>query len=69
MIRQPGDVRIRGGDFLHATRRKAMAGDVDDVVGSPHDVRISVLVDEPGVGGFVIAREFLESAPGDRRGA
>src|ERR1700678_751857 len=37
-----------------------MSRDVDDVVGPPEDGEIAVLVDEAGVGGFVIAGELVE---------
>jgi hypothetical protein len=37
-----------------------MAGDVDNVVGPPEDGEIAVLVDETGVGSFVIAGELIQ---------
>ena len=39
-----------------------MAGDIDDVVGAAHDENVAVLVLEAGVGGFVVAGEFVEIA-------
>ena len=41
--------------FFHATGGKPMAGDVDDVIGSRHHERVTIFVDETGVGGLVVA--------------
>ncbi len=55
-----GDVRMARQHLFHAAGGKAVAGDVDDVVGAGHDVDVAILVDIAGVGGLVVAGESLE---------
>ena len=49
-----GNVGVGGQNFFHSAGGKAVPGNVDDVVGARHYEYIIVLVDESGVGGFVI---------------
>lgn len=55
-----GDVGVRGKNFLDASRREAMAGDIDNVVGAGHYEDIAVVVHVPCVSRFVIARKVGE---------
>jgi len=50
-------------DLLHAAGGQPVAGDVDHVVGTPHDEDIAVLVDPAAVTGEVTAVERGEVRP------
>src|SRR5690554_5314453 len=41
--------------FLHLTSGEPVSGDIDDVVGAPHDEKIAILVEIPTVTGQVVA--------------
>src|SRR5256714_10801317 len=61
-----GDILVRGEHFFHPASGQPMAGDVDDIVGSAHDVDVAVLVLEAGISGLVVAGKlgaiaFLET--------
>src|SRR5699024_3783504 len=52
-----GHSRVGGDDGLDDAGRQAVTGDVDDIVGAPHDVDVAVLVEVAGVAGEVVAVE------------
>ncbi len=52
---------MTGADLFHRARRKAVAGDIDDVVGARHDEDIAVIVYVTGIRCLVIAGEFREA--------
>src|SRR5690606_34115892 len=56
-----GDRRVARDDLLHLPGRETMARDIDDVVGTPHDVNEAVGVDMAGIAGLVKAWKSLES--------
>jgi hypothetical protein len=55
-----GHVRMISQDFFHGSGGKAVAGDVDDVIGTGHDVGIAVFIDITGIGGLVVSGELLQ---------
>ena len=55
-----GDVGVRGNHRLHRAGRQAVPGDVDDVVGAPHDVDVAIFVDESSVTTGVVAGMVAE---------
>ncbi len=50
-----GDRGMRRDDRLHAAGRKAVSGNVDDVVAASEYEHVAVLVDVAGVAGEVVA--------------
>jgi hypothetical protein len=57
-----GDVRVTGQRGLDRAGRQPVPGDVEHVVGAPHDVEVAVLVDHPAVTGEVVAVVHREVA-------
>ena len=52
-----GDVGMTGERRLHRPGREPVPGDVEDVVGTAHDVEVAVLVEVAAVAGQVVAVE------------
>ncbi len=46
--------------LFHTAGRQPVAGDINNVIGTRHDVHVAVLIDVTRVGGLVIAGELRE---------
>ncbi len=55
-----GHVGMIGQDLFHRPGGQPVTGHIDNVVGPGHHEHVTILIDETGIGGLVIAGKFIQ---------